>query len=72
MDKDLSLFGELNFSETLEKGETQTNEAQQTLLESREKVLDKMQFDDLEELVMGSIQEEGKTVEEVEKKPLKT
>ena len=62
MDKDLSLFGELNFSETLEKGEIQTNEAQQSLLESREKVLDKMQFDDLEELVMGSVQEEGKTV----------
>ena len=72
MDKDLSLFGELNFSETLEKGEIQTNEAQQSLLESREKVLDKMQFDDLEELVMGSVQEEEKTVEEVEKKPLKT
>ena len=72
MDKDLSLFGELNFSETLEQEGVQTTESQRALIESRETGLNKMQFDDLEELVMGGMQEGEKTVEEVEKKPPQT
>ena len=72
MDKDLSLFDELKFSETLEEVENQKKSNQQTLIDSRESGLEKMQYDDLEELVMGNTQEEESTVEKVEKKPMRT
>lgn len=72
MDTDLSLFDNLKISESLEEVDVQKKDNQQALIESRANGLEKMQFDDLEELVMGSTQEEVKNVEDVEKEPMKT
>lgn len=64
MDKDLTLLGENQFSETLESATESVKTEKKSLVEARKNQLDELQFDDLAELVGGTDFEEKDAVPE--------